>query len=59
MDTKKKSFTEEQKAQARANIGVEEDENGAVTKEVEFSYKGDFLSNDKLTFVITPEDIIE
>lgn len=28
-------------------------------KEVEFSYKGDFLSNDKLTFVITPEDIIE
>lgn len=28
-------------------------------KEVEFSYKGDFLSKDKLTFVITPEDIAE
>lgn len=37
----KQTLTEEQKAQARANIGVEEDENGAVTKEVEFSYDGD------------------
>lgn len=46
------TLTEEQKAQVRANIGVmlEEDEDGTVTKEVEFTYDGDRAS-DKHTWV--------
>jgi lysophospholipase L1-like esterase len=46
------TLTEEQKAQVRANIGVmlEEDEDGTVTKEVEFTYDGDQTS-DKHTWV--------
>ena len=43
-------LTEEQKAQARKNIGVEEDENGTVTKEVEFTYDGD-KDSDAYTWV--------
>ena len=41
------TLTEEQKAQARANIGVvlEEDDDGTITKEIIFSYDGDINSD--------------
>lgn len=39
-------LTEEQKAQARANIGIVPEENEVVTKEVEYTFDGDMESNE-------------
>lgn len=47
------TLTEEQKAQARANIGVVIEEDGVVTKEVTYTYDGDNESDDK-TWVTAP-----
>lgn len=41
------TLTEEQKAQARANIGIVEDDNDVVVKEVTYTYDGDIDSTDK------------